>query len=118
MKLVAAIFTAVLVTFGASTADAAPPTPEDCVEADDIPEGVDCSGVGENFPLEDEYPLLLPEEGTVPDSTTPPTTEPTGALPATGSDGTSGLLQVGGLLLAGGVIVVIIARRRQPAAAA
>lgn len=106
MKLIATIATAFLVVFGAGATASA--TAEDCAESDTVPPDVECPVDGDN------YPLVLPETGTVPD-TVPPVTTPTDVLPATGTDTTTQVLQVAGLVLVLGLGVLVIARRRTPA---
>ena len=117
MKFIATLFTAALVTFGGASFVAAAPT--DCAESDDVPPGADCT-----VDADGNYPVILPEEGTVPQpepTTTPPPPQPTvppTGLPATGSDGSTGMIQIAGLFVAGGLLVWIAARRRNPATAA
>ena len=127
MKFIATLFTAALVTFGAGTAFAGTGNPADCAESDNsIPVGVDCTVDADGvYPPATTTPeVVLPEEGTVPQpepTTTPPPPQPTvppTGLPATGSDGSTGMIQIAGLFVAGGLLVWIAARRRNPATAA
>ena len=119
-KFIAAAVAVFVTMFGATLASAA--TPEDCAESDNVPPGIECPIDGNNYPIE------LPEGGTIPEppatTITPatPTTVPTGTvsvdLPATGSSGTGNLLQIGALFLCGGLIVAAVSRRRSTAPAA
>jgi LPXTG-motif cell wall-anchored protein len=116
-KLIAILFTAALAVFGASPAFAQ--TGDDteigtdggeCAESDTRPTNLICEPDSETG----LYPALDPEGGTVPDPTTTVVAPPS-ELPATGSSGSVGLLQIGGLMLAGGLLVVVASRRRTPA---
>jgi LPXTG-motif cell wall-anchored protein len=129
-KLIAILFIAALAVFGASPAfavvgddqgdndqggvvsdDLIIGTPEQCAESDTTPTNVICDAI-EGSP--DIYPVEEPEGGTVPEPTTTVVTPP-GELPKTGSSGSIGLVQIGGLMLAGGLLVVVASRRRAPA---
>lgn len=89
-----------------------PGTPELCVEADTRPPNVDCSP---GLPPDLYPPAVAPPTTTIPPVVAPPTTTIPPVLPATGSSGTSGMLQLGGLLVTGGLLVFIAARRRSAA---
>ena len=122
-KINAIAFAAVLTIFGVTAATPAHAlTVEDCAESDTAPpECAQFEGVEPND--DGVYPIVAPTTGV--NTTVPPEPEPTiapaptvpGDLPQTGSDGASGILQIGGLLLVSGLVVFAVARRRSPAAA-
>lgn len=94
--------------FGGIPAHASP-TPAECAESDTAPPGCPIDG--------NNYPLVNPDGGTVPDTVPPPTnppvvTTPPPGLPATGSSGSAVLLQIGAMCVVGGMIVFVAARRR------
>lgn len=106
VAVVAAVFIGLL---GTSPVHAqTSPTPEECAESDTAPPG--CPAEGDN------YPVVVPDTGTVPEPTTTPA--PPVELPDTGSSGSSGILQIGAILVASGLIVFVAARRRTAAPAA
>ncbi len=133
-KIVVFTITAVAALIVAPNVDAqAPPTapsPELCAESDGLTpdeillcSGVDDDGVGiDIYPIPPTTTSTTVPPTTVPGTTTttigviPPTLPPT--IPATGSSGTSGILQLGALILTGGLLVVIAARRRSEASTA
>lgn len=115
-KLIATLIAVFITVFGASAASAL--TSDDCAESDTVLPGIECP-VDEPVGDDGFYPLEIIEgEGDeIPETTVPPTTIPT-ILPATGSSGVSGLLQIGALFLSGGLIVAAVSRRRSTAPAA
>ncbi|MGK0276497.1 MAG: LPXTG-motif cell wall-anchored protein [Ilumatobacter sp.] len=115
-KIIATVAAVFITLFGASAASAL--TVDDCAESDTVLPGIECP-VGETPDADGFYPLEIIEgEGDeIPETTVPATTVPT-VLPATGSSGVSGLLQIGALFLSGGLIVAAVSRRRSTAPAA
>ena len=120
-KFIAITFIAAFAVFGSSTASAdelgivgEDPRETECAEADTRPTDLNCEEIIDEETGDLIYPPVGGTGGTLPDPTTT-LAKPPADLPATGSSGSIGLVQIGGLMLAGGLLVVVAARRRAPA---